>query len=176
LEPRPPKKLPFCEKSDFGRKKRTFCAKIIFCRKSRFWREKTQILLPKWKKEEKGVQNTKETTGFVVVCAMGPQWSKKSPQNANMRTFPQKSDFARQKRFWRENAKWRKWSPKHLKMTGFNRFCAMGPEMEFLTPKKLIFSKNHTFSRKNANFRNVANFSQKVLQIGFWREKIVWAY
>ncbi len=104
LEPRPPKKLPFCEKSDSGRKKRTFCAKNHFWRKSRFWREKTQISLPKWKKEEKGVQNTKETTGCVVVCAMGPEWSKKSPQTAKMRTFSQKSDFARQERFWREKS------------------------------------------------------------------------
>jgi hypothetical protein len=87
-----------------GGKNALFAQKIFFCEKVASGAKKRKFCSQNGKKEEKGVQNTKETTGFVVVCAMGPEWSKKSPQNAKMRTFSQKGDFARQKRFWREKS------------------------------------------------------------------------
>ena len=45
-----PKSSRFAKKVILGGKSALFAQKNHFLRKSRFWREKTQILLPKWKK------------------------------------------------------------------------------------------------------------------------------
>ena len=112
---------------------------------------------------------------------MGPQWSKKSPKTQNYALFRKKMILRAKNGFGAKKVKLSekvrnggKWSPKHLKKDRFRKVLSDRAGNGIPGTKKVdFFLKKSHFSPQNANFRNVANFSQKVLQIRFWRGKIV---
>ena len=108
-----------------------------------------------------------------------PKWSKKSPRNAENALFRAEMRFcanngfgAKRSEFSEEVQKSEKRVPKHLKKHWFYKGLSDGAGNVFPETENALFRKN-AISRQKANSRNVAHFSQKVLNIGFGASEIV---
>jgi len=155
LEPRPPKKLPFCEINDSGRKNALFAQKIIFCEKVASG-AKNANFAPKMEKRGKGGPKHQRNDRFRSSLRNGAGMVQKvTPKRKNTHFFAKmilraKNGFGAKKVKLSEKVRnGGKWSPKHLKKDRFRKVLSDRAGNGIPDTKKVDFpQKSHFFAPK----------------------------